>query len=107
MRLAIFPLILIKLCCRSPHRGQRKVQSRKQNYKTRQRTKLTQPGNVKPAVVRANLLESLDSLLIELNLIKVLGNTSWVRRLGNDGNAANLRPSNDNLSWADGLAACG
>ncbi len=54
-----------------------------------------------------NLINSLNSLLVELNLLEVLTNARGSDGLGDDGVAANLSPGQQDVSGGDGLALGG
>lgn len=66
--------------------------------------KLTVDRNVEALAVLANLLDSLDSLVVELNLLKVGTDARGGDRLGDDTGTSNLGPSEDDLGASDGLA---
>ena len=49
------------------------------------------------------LLDGLDVLVIQLNLLEVLSNSSRGDGLGNDGVSANLTPGKNDLCWSGAL----
>lgn len=65
---------------------------------------LTVEGNVEALRSLAQLGQSSDSLVVQVDLLEVLGNASLGDGLGNDGVAANLGPGEDDLGGGDGLA---
>lgn len=67
-------------------------------------SRLTVVGNVEAVRGLAELVQRSDSLVIQINLLEVLGNASRGDGLGDDGVAANLGPGEDDLSGGDGLA---
>lgn len=52
----------------------------------------------------AQLVQRSDRLVVQLDLLEVLGDARLGNRLGNDGVAANLGPGEDDLGGGDGLA---
>lgn len=66
--------------------------------------RLTVEGNVEAVRGLAKLVQRSNSLVIQVNLLEVLGNASLGDRLGDDGVAANLGPGEDDLGGGDGLA---
>lgn len=55
----------------------------------------------------ANLVDGLDSLVVELTLLEVLTDARGSNRLGNDGVAADLSPCQQNVCGGNGLALGG
>lgn len=55
----------------------------------------------------ANLVETLNVLLVEIDLLKVLTDAAGGDRLGDDGVAANLGPGEQDVGGGDGLALGG
>lgn len=66
--------------------------------------RLTVEGNVEAVGSLAKLVQRSDSLVVQVNLLEVLGNASLGDGLGDDGVAANLGPGEDDLGGGDGLA---
>lgn len=55
----------------------------------------------------ANLVDGLDGLVVDVDLLEVLGDAASSDGLGDDSVTAMLRPSQDNLSGSNGLALSG
>lgn len=66
--------------------------------------KLTGVGNVESVRLLANLVDGLNGLVVDVDLLEVLGDAASSDGLGDDGVATMLRPSEDNLSRSNGLA---
>lgn len=70
----------------------------------RKRTKLTCVWNVEASLVLANLLDSRNGLVVELNLLEVGLDAGGSDGLGDDTVATDLGPGENDLGTSDGLA---
>jgi hypothetical protein len=66
--------------------------------------RLTVEGNVEAVGGLAELVQRSKSLVVQLDLLEVLGNARNGDGLGDDGVAADLGPGEDDLGGGDGLA---
>lgn len=67
-------------------------------------TRLTVEGNVEAVGVLAQLVQRSNGLVVQIDLLEVLGNASQGDGLGDDGVAADLGPGEDDLGGSDRLA---